>query len=104
MAERRVLHLSPEYRPAARCQTTQPSLAYLQFTPDVKRLSVPRVPGTRLGWDNRAEFVACLTANNAPKILVSRYSSWRGIDIERLLNRHGIKIWDRGLAGDQFVG
>ena len=49
-----------------------------------------------------AEFVACLTANNAPKILVSRYSSWRGIDIERLLNRHGIKIWDRGFAGDEL--
>ena len=48
------------------------------------------------------EFLACLTSYNAPTIRVSRYSHWRGIDIERLLARHGVKIWDRGLAGDEL--
>ena len=46
-----------------------------------------------------SEFVACVTSRNAPTIQVSRYSHWRGIDIERLLARHGVKVWDRGLAG-----
>ena len=45
------------------------------------------------------EFVACVTSDNAPTIRVSRFSHWRGIDIERLLARHGVKVWDRGLAG-----
>jgi hypothetical protein len=49
-----------------------------------------------------AEFFACLTAYNAPTIRVWRYSHWRGIDIERLLRRHGVKIWDRGIAGDDL--
>jgi hypothetical protein len=49
-----------------------------------------------------AEFVACLTSHNAPTIRVSRYSHWRGIDIERLLKRHGVKVWDRGIAGDDL--
>ena len=49
-----------------------------------------------------AEFAACLTSRNSPTIRVSRYSHWRGIDVERLLRRHGVKIWDRGIAGDDF--
>ena len=48
------------------------------------------------------EFFACLNAYNAPTIRVSRYSHWRGIDIERLLRRHGVKVWDRGIAGDDL--
>jgi hypothetical protein len=48
------------------------------------------------------EFFACLTSSNAPTICVSRYSHWRGIDIERLLYRHGVKVWDRGIAGDEL--
>lgn len=48
------------------------------------------------------EFVACLTLANAPTIRVSRYSSWRGIDIEMLLKRHGVEIWDRGIIGDDL--
>jgi hypothetical protein len=48
------------------------------------------------------EFVACLTSRNAPTIRISRYSSWHGIDVERLLKRHGVKVWDRGLAGDDL--
>jgi hypothetical protein len=49
-----------------------------------------------------AEFVACITSHNAPTIYVERNSHWRGIDIERLLRRHGVKIWDRGIAGDNL--
>jgi hypothetical protein len=49
-----------------------------------------------------AEFAACLTSSNAPMIRVSRYSHWRGIDVERLLKRHGVKVWDRGISGDDF--
>jgi hypothetical protein len=49
-----------------------------------------------------SEFVACVTSHNAPTIRVSRYSHWRGIDIERLLKRHGVKVWDRGLAGNDL--
>jgi hypothetical protein len=48
------------------------------------------------------EFFACITSSNAPTICVSRYSHWRGIDIERLLYRHGVKVWDRGIAGDEL--
>ncbi len=49
-----------------------------------------------------SEFVACLTAYNAPTIRVSRHSPWRGIDIERLLRRHGVRVWDRGIAGEDL--
>ena len=48
------------------------------------------------------ELLACISSSNAPTIRVSRYSHWRGIDIERLLRRHGVKVWDRGIAGDDL--
>jgi len=48
------------------------------------------------------EFIACVTSTNAPTIRVSRFSHWRGIDVERLLKRHGIKLWDRGIVGDDI--
>lgn len=48
------------------------------------------------------EFTACLTSHNAPTIRVSRQSSWRGIDIERLLTRYGIRVWDRGASGAEL--
>lgn len=48
------------------------------------------------------EFVACVTSHSAPTITVVRNSQWRGIDIERLLARHGIKIWDRGIKGNEL--
>ena len=47
-----------------------------------------------------SEFVACVTNANAPTIYIARDSGWRGIDVERLLKRHGVKVWDRGLAGE----
>jgi hypothetical protein len=48
------------------------------------------------------EFISSFVSHNAPTIKVSRYSRWRGIDIERLLKRNGVKVWDRGLAGDEL--
>lgn len=44
------------------------------------------------------EFIACIASHNCPTIYIARRSSWRGIDVERLLKRHGVKLWDRGLA------
>lgn len=49
-----------------------------------------------------AEFTSCLTAHNSPTLRVSRQSSWRGIDVERLLARYGIKVWDRGASGEEL--
>ena len=47
-----------------------------------------------------AELWACVTSSNAPTIRVSRYSAWSGIEIERLLSRHGVRVWDRHISGD----
>lgn len=49
-----------------------------------------------------SEFAACITAYNAPTIRISRHCSWRGLDIERLLFRYGVKVWDRGASGEEF--
>lgn len=54
----------------------------------------------RLGYI--VEFTSCLTSRNSPTIYFQFGSSWRGIDVERLLRRHGVRIWDRGLAGDDL--
>lgn len=48
------------------------------------------------------EFMACLTSHNAPTIRISRKTSPPGIDIERLLNRYGVKVWDRGASGAEL--
>jgi hypothetical protein len=48
------------------------------------------------------EFIDCLIGSNAPTVQVSRYSSWSGIQIERLLKRHGVVIWDRGFVGENL--
>ncbi|MBI5302466.1 MAG: hypothetical protein HY868_10035 [Chloroflexi bacterium] len=49
-----------------------------------------------------SEFSACVFSENAPTIRVARGSHWSGMDIERLLARHGVKVWDRGIAGDDL--
>ena len=49
-----------------------------------------------------SEFLECLTAHNAPIICVSRQSSWSGVKVERLLKRYGVKVWNRGLVGDDL--
>lgn len=48
------------------------------------------------------EFIDCLTFANAPTVLVSRDSSWSGLEIERLLRRHGVKVWNRGAMADSL--
>lgn len=48
------------------------------------------------------EFIDSITGANAPKVEVSRYSSWSGHAIEQLLYRHGVKIWDRGFMGENL--
>ena len=47
-----------------------------------------------------SEFLDCLTAQNAPLIRVSRESILSGVKIEKLLKRHGVKVWNRGVTGD----
>ncbi len=49
------------------------------------------------------EFVSSFMSYNSPVILVPRNGSWRGIDIENLLYRHGVKVWDRGILGDNLA-
>jgi hypothetical protein len=49
------------------------------------------------------EFLSAVVGYSAPTILIGRGSSWRGIDVERLLKRHGIKIWDRGIASQSAL-
>ena len=49
-----------------------------------------------------SEFLDCIVSRNAPTICVSRFSSWSGNEIEQLLYRHGVKVWDRGFAGDDL--
>lgn len=57
----------------------------------------------RGGWLGLlAELWDSITGRSAPTIYVARHSSWRGIDIEHLLKRHGVKVWDRGVLGDEL--
>jgi hypothetical protein len=46
------------------------------------------------------ELGACVTRQNSWTIYVPCNSGWRGIDIERLLRRYGVKIWDRAFTRD----
>jgi hypothetical protein len=46
------------------------------------------------------EFAASLTGRNAWTFYVPRDCGWSGIEMERLLKRHGVKIWDRGFTRD----
>jgi hypothetical protein len=48
------------------------------------------------------EFIDCLAFANAPTVYVSRESSWSGLEIERLLRRHGVKVWNRGIMGNEL--
>jgi len=53
-------------------------------------------------WGVMSEFLDCVISRNAPTIRVSRYSSWSGHDIAQLLGRHGVRVWDRGIAGEDL--
>jgi hypothetical protein len=46
------------------------------------------------------EFAATLTGRNAWRFYVPRDCGWSGIEMERLLGRHGVKIWDRDFIRD----
>jgi len=49
------------------------------------------------------EFIASLTGRNAWRFYVPRNCGWRGIDLERLLRKYGVKIWDRGFTHECFT-
>jgi hypothetical protein len=46
------------------------------------------------------EFGASLTGRNAWRFYVPRDCGWSGIEMERLLQRYGVKIWDRDFTRD----
>ena len=44
------------------------------------------------------ECAASLVGRNAWRFYVPRDCGWSGIEMERLLKRHGVKVWDRGFT------
>ena len=48
------------------------------------------------------EFIDSLLGRNTWTLAVPRDSGWRGIEIERLLKRHGVRIWGRGVNGREL--
>jgi hypothetical protein len=50
-----------------------------------------------------AEFTASLTTRNTWLFYVPRNCGWRGIDLERMLEKYGVKIWDRGFTHECFT-
>lgn len=46
------------------------------------------------------ETAASLTGRNTWHFYVPRDCGWSGVEMERLLRRHGVKIWDRGFTHD----
>lgn len=48
------------------------------------------------------ECFASLLGQNAWTFRVPRDCGWRGIEIERLLKRHGVRIWGRGVNGREL--
>ncbi|MBI5032337.1 MAG: hypothetical protein HZB51_17545 [Chloroflexi bacterium] len=48
------------------------------------------------------EFFACFAAKNCWMIQVQRYAGWSGVQIEKLLNRYGIRVWGRGFTQDNY--
>lgn len=45
------------------------------------------------------EFLASLTGQNAWTLMVPEEAGWTGLEVERLLTRHGVRIWGRGFMG-----
>lgn len=57
----------------------------------------------RAGWLGLiAEFLRSAAAQNTLTFYVSRHAGWTGFQVEQLLGRYGIRIWNRGIAGDDF--
>src|SRR5512132_2143394 len=48
------------------------------------------------------EFLASLAAANCWTIWVERNAGWSGAEIERLLGRHGVRVWGRGFDGERI--
>jgi hypothetical protein len=46
------------------------------------------------------QFAASASGRNAWRFHVPRNCGWSGIEMERLLRRHGVMIWDRGFTPD----
>ncbi len=44
------------------------------------------------------ELISAIAGYCAPTITFRRGAGWSGLEIEKLLRRHGVKIWDRGIA------
>lgn len=53
-------------------------------------------------WGVLVEFVRCVLSLNNPTIRWKRNQGWSGVDVERLLKRHGVVVWDRGFTGDEL--
>lgn len=47
------------------------------------------------------ELVSCIVSHNAPTIRVRR-GSHSGIEIERLLEKFGVRLWDRGATSHEL--
>ncbi len=48
------------------------------------------------------ELVSCVVSHNAPTIRVSRHDGHSGIEIERLLKKFGVRLWDRGATSHEL--
>ena len=49
------------------------------------------------------EALATLSSRNTWHFSVPRDCGWSGVDMERLLKRHGVQIWDRGFTRDTLT-
>jgi len=55
----------------------------------------------RLDWFERLDaFLRQLSGQDSWQFYVPRDCGWSGIEMERLLKRHGVKIWDRDFTRD----
>jgi len=58
----------------------------------------------RLDWFERVDAVVRhLRGEDTWRFLIPRDCGWSGIEMEHLLGRHGVKIWDRGFTDDHLT-
>jgi hypothetical protein len=50
-----------------------------------------------------SEALATLSSGNTWHFSVPRDCGWSGVEMERLLKRHGVQIWDRGFTRDTLT-
>jgi len=54
-----------------------------------------------LDWFERMDaFLRHLSGEDTWRFYVPRNCGWNGIEMERLLKRHGVRVWDRGFTSD----